>query len=109
VDLDPTPLSETVDPETGARLLWLRPQGESSMLAGTLGRVVLRGAPGDAVTVPARALRRRDGAALIFVREGELSRPRRVTVLTVRATDAVVTGVAAGAEVLAEAPAAEGN
>lgn len=109
VDLDPTPLAETVDPETGARLLWLRPRGETSMLAGILGRVVLRGAPGDAVTVPARALRRRDGAASLFVREGDNPRARRVSVLAVNAAEAVVTGVAAGAEVLAEAPAAEGN
>ncbi|MFO0626306.1 MAG: hypothetical protein U0325_11885 [Polyangiales bacterium] len=79
------------------------------MLAGTPGRVVLRGAPGDAVTVPARALRRREGGATLFVREGDTARARRVSVLAVTASEAVVTGVVAGAEVLAEAPAAEGN
>jgi biotin carboxyl carrier protein len=103
VALDATPLSETVDPDTGARLLWLRPQGDASLVAGTAGRVVVSGLPEDAVEIPARALVRREGEARVLVRQGDTARPQAVRVLSVTAHTALVRGLPPGAEVVAEA------
>lgn len=103
IALDPTPLSEAVDPETGARMLWLRPLAASSLPAGAAGRVVVSGLPDDAVELPARALLRVDGAARVLVREGERTRPQAVTVLSMTQHTAIVRGLRAGTEVAAEA------
>lgn len=103
MDLDPTPISETVDPESGARLVWLRARSAAALAPGTAGRVVVSALPEGVVEIPVRALRRDGGAARVELRGG----PRAVTVLSTNQHSALVRGLAVGAELAAEADRGE--
>lgn len=105
--LDPSPVSEAVDPEHGVRMLWLRPREPASLPAGTAGRVVVSGLPDDAVEVPSRALLRVEGGARVLARAGARTTPVPVTVLSISQHTAIVRGLRAGVEVAAEADRAE--
>lgn len=103
LELDPSPISESVDPSTGARLVWLRARSTAALSPGSLGRVVVSALPAGVVEVPARALLREGGGARVLLRGG----PRAVTVLSVTAHSALVRGVPVGTEVAAEADLGE--
>jgi len=103
VALDATPLSESVDPDTGARLLWLRPLGNATLVPGTAGRVLVASLPDDTVALPARALLHRAGEARVLLRDGTTTRPQAVRVLSLTDHTALVRGLQVGVEVVAEA------
>jgi biotin carboxyl carrier protein len=107
--LDPTPVAETVDPDTGSRLVWWQPlapaagQPAPTAPGGTAGRVQVRALPASATEVPLRALRRQGGRSEVLVKTGNRLAFVAVQVLTVTSDHAVVLGLEAGTQVAAEA------
>jgi cobalt-zinc-cadmium efflux system membrane fusion protein len=89
--------------DDGSRNAWLHvPAGQPQPVAGAFGRVRMV-APDAWVVLPARALIMRDGALLVATKTSDGSRLTPVTLVQHSASDALVTGIAPGTLVAADA------
>jgi biotin carboxyl carrier protein len=97
-----------IDPRDGTIAVWLVPDAGTRLQPGQTGRVVvtLPGAAGASV-VPARAVALSEGKAFVVVRRDGKAERVQVDVFATSGAEALVTGVAAGEEVAADAALAE--
>lgn len=106
-DLAREPTAVAIDSSDGAWLGWYGLRAPQVLAQGTRGRVRLKMPEGSAVQVPARALLHAEGGgatqASVIVRTAKGLERRSVAVLAVAGPVAVVTGLAAGTLVAAEA------
>jgi biotin carboxyl carrier protein len=98
-------LSPHADERDGSRVGWLRASdGRAALVAGALGRV--RVVPEEGwVLVGARALRERDGVFTVERKTRDGSRSVRVQVVQRNATEALISGLAADAQIAADVTA----
>ena len=106
-DLAREPTAVAIDSADGAWLGWYGLRAPQALAQGTRGRVRLKMPEGSAVQVPARALLHAEGGgatqASVIVRTAKGVERRAVAVLAVAGPVAVVTGLAVGALIAAEA------
>jgi cobalt-zinc-cadmium efflux system membrane fusion protein len=97
-----------VDPRDGTIAVWLVPDEGTRLQAGLTGRVVvtLPDAAGASV-VPARAVALVGGKTFVVVRRDGKAEQVQVDVFATSGAEALVTGVASGEEVAADAALAE--
>ena len=89
-----------VDPKTRSAVLRAELQQAGGLFPGKAVKVTVMGAaPAGAVAVPRSSLTRIDGRDAVFVRSGDGFRAQSVTVHGQSAEQAVIGGVAAGAQV----------
>jgi multidrug efflux pump subunit AcrA (membrane-fusion protein) len=97
-----------IDPRDGTIAVWFVPDAGTKLQPGQTGRVVvtLPGAAGASV-VPARAVALSEGKAFVVVRRDGKAERVQVDVFATSGAEALVTGVAEGEEVAADAALAE--
>ena len=101
-------IAPVIDPRDGTIAVWLVPDPGTRLQPGLTGRVVvtLPDAAGASV-VPARAVALIDGKTFVVVRRDGKPEQVQVDVFATSGAEALVTGVAAGEEVAADAALAE--
>ena len=101
-------IAPVIDPRDGTIAVWLVPDPGTRLQPGLTGRVVvtLPDAAGASV-VPARAVALIDGTTFVVVRRDGKPEQVQVDVFATSGAEALVTGVAAGEEVAADAALAE--
>jgi len=97
-----------IDPRDGTIAVWLVPEKGTTLQPGLTGRVVVTipGAAGAAV-VPARAVGLEDGKPFVWVRRNGTVEKVQVDVFASSGVESLVTGVAEGEEVAADAALVE--
>lgn len=114
IELAGTPTSTAVDPQDGSLIAWFELAAPEPLPAGLRGRVRIAAVPDGLLQVPVRAVLRRDGQALVLVRPGvalagkvAVPQEKAVEVVAVAGATALVRGLQAGTEVVAEADRAQ--
>lgn len=98
-----TPIAEAIEPETGAKMVWLRPRSETMLPAGTSGRVQVTGFTVPVVEVPLRAVTRTEGNARVFRRTANGTEAVTVHVVSLTNHTALLRGIAPDEELVADA------
>ncbi len=103
VDLQDAATATAIDPQDGSLIRWFEPAAPTDLPSNLRGRLVVAALPEGAFQVPARALVQRPDGAAVVLKQGSGAVFRRVEVLAVSGTSAIVRGVQKADVIAAEA------
>ena len=103
IDLQDAATATAIDPQDGSQIRWFEPTTPIDLPGNLRGRLVVAALPDGAFQVPARALVQRPDGAVVVLKQGAGAVFRRVEVLAVSGTSAIVRGLHPADVIAAEA------